>query len=491
MKYRIHITNITTAVTCFILLSLTISTPLVSAVQLNQANIENITEQLTQFNRISGAEENKAGVHIKKKMEEYGLDTHFENFSFNATSRTSGKNTASTIQINTSNIVGIKKGKTDQIIIIGAHYDTVSPENPGADDNAAGVAVMLELARAYQDQSLNRTIYFISYSGEEFGLLGSKYWLEENDELKDDIVAVINLDCVAMGDKLILSSPQQWLLDIFPQKEKLNKLKGTSFPGSDEWRFWEESLPAVRLNDYGDHTIWDTPQDTTDKLNYSLALESAEIISFGVYNLSTTKDLTPPEISIKVNNGTIYYNVSENAFVDLILDGTNFGFMESGQVTLPYGKHEIEIIATDVIGNKISEKLTVEIEQSYYDIPHFEKESAVDIPYKLSSENKTRKYNVLFNSLDYNVNSTGNVTVNGYIDNIKVENIEKNHFMIFSPGNHTFKVAAYNENGLIGFDEDKFIHQFDFTDKEYPFSQEKPGLVKRFIGFLSGIKNYL
>jgi hypothetical protein len=289
---------------------------------------------------------------------------------------------------------------------------------------------------------------------------------------------------------LLLYSPDQWLLDVFPQKANLVKVEDNSFPGSDEWRFWEENLPAVRLNDFGNHTIWDTPQDTTDKLNYSLAGESAEIIGMGVYNLSTTKDLSPPDLSIEVNNGTIYYNVSENAFIDVILDGTNFGYMEYGQVTLPYGKHEIEIIATDAWGNKISENLTVEIEQNYYTIPRFEGELAITIPYKKMSEDKTRKYNVLFNRLDYDiVNGTGNVTVNGYIDGIQIEDIEKNHFMIFSPGNHTFMVVAFNEKELIGFDEDKFIHQSYTEHKKYPFSQDKSGFISSILNILDGFIN--
>jgi succinate dehydrogenase flavin-adding protein (antitoxin of CptAB toxin-antitoxin module) len=475
-------------VMCFIFLFLALFLPPVSALQIDQDNIANITEQLTQFNRISGVKENKAASCIKMKMEDYGLETHFQNFSF----ITTGENTDGTVWVNTSNVVGIRKGNSDQIIIIGAHYDTVSPENPGADDNAGGVAVMLELARAFQGQSFNRTIYFISYSGEEFGLLGSKYWLKENDVLKDDIVAVINLDCVAMGDKLLLYSPDQWLLDIFPQKANLAKVEGDSFPGSDEWRFWEENLPAVRLNDFGNHTIWDTPQDTTDRLNYSLAGESAGIIGMGVYNLSTTKDLSPPVLNIEVNNGTIFYNVSENAFVDVILDGTNFGHMVSGQVTLPYGKHEIEIIATDAWGNKISEKLTADIEQDFYTIPRFEGVSAITIPYKKMSEDKTRKYNVLFNRLDYDiVNGTGNVTVNGYIDGIQIEDIEKNHFMIFSSGHHTFMVAAFNEKEIIGFDEDKFIHQSYTEHKKYPFSQDKSGFLSSILNILDDFMDWI
>ncbi|MDY0388191.1 MAG: M28 family peptidase, partial [Methanolobus sp.] len=370
-------------------------------------------------------------------------------------------------------------------------------EHPGADDNAGGVAVMLELARVFQNESFNRTVYFISYSGEEFGLLGSKSWLEENDNLKDDIVAVINLDCVASGDKLLMNSPQYWLLSIFPLEINLDKIESTSFPGSDEWCFWEENLPAVRFTDFGDHTIWDTPDDTIDKLNFSLAKESAEIVATGVYNLSTTKDLTPPELSVEVINGTIHYNVSEESSINVLIDGKNLGHIESGKITLPAGEHEVKVVATDNMGNKVSGDLTVDINRTYYAIPDFEGESAIVIPWKRTKEeikkSGVRNFGSLFNSLDYKiVKNTGSVTVTGFVDDIRIENFERGHNVVFTPGNHTFKVAACNESGLIGFDKDMFSHEKCFSrPRAYPSQEEESGFVNKIFNMLDAFKQMI
>ncbi|MBA7544104.1 hypothetical protein ES705_36451 [subsurface metagenome] len=281
-KQRIKVTSI--SVVIFIFLFLPLFSTQAFASQVDQANIENITEQLTQYRRMVGIEDDKAAAYIKGKMEEYGLDAHLEAFSFETITMGTGKKAGKKINITTSNVIGIKEGACDQIIIIGAHYDTSCPDCLGADDNAGGVAVMLEVARELQKESFNRTIYFIAFSGEEFGLLGSKSWLEKHEDLRDDIVAMINLDCVAYGDKLLMSSPTRWLLDVFPPKANMDKRESTAPFPSDEWRFLEENLPFVRLCDLGSHIFWDTPDDTIAILNFSLAKESAEIVANGVYN---------------------------------------------------------------------------------------------------------------------------------------------------------------------------------------------------------------
>ncbi|MDY0388196.1 MAG: M28 family metallopeptidase [Methanolobus sp.] len=490
-------TKINFTIFVFLLLAL-FSTP-ASAVQIDQDNIENITEQLTQFNRMSGVKDNKAAAYIKDKMEDYGLNTHLDDASFETTTMGIGKNAGNIIQVNTSNVVGIKEGKTDQIIVIGAHYDTLSPEHPGADDNAGGVAVMLELARVFQNESFNRTVYFISYSGEEFGLLGSKSWLEENDNLKDDIVAVVNLDCVASGDRLFMYTLNQhsWLLDAFTSKPNLQKHVDFITFASDEWSFWEENLPAVSLRDHGSHGFWDTPNDTIDKLNFSLAKESAEIVATGVSNLSTIKDLTPPELSIEVNNGTIHYDLSEESSINVLVDGTNFGHIESGKITLPLGEHEVKVVAVDKMGNKVSEVIAADINQTYYAIPDFEGKSAIIIPEKRTEE-EIKNYGVinigtLFHSLDYKiVKNTSNVTVTGFIDDIRIEDFEGGCIVVFSPGNHTFKVAAFNESGLIGFDKDMFSHEKCFSrPRAYPSHEEESNFINKIFNMLDAFKQMI
>jgi Zn-dependent M28 family amino/carboxypeptidase len=94
-----------------------------------------------------------------------------------------------------------------EVVIIGAHYDHVGIDNrgqvyPGADDNASGTAVVLELARAFQnlEQKPKRTILFILFTAEEKGLLGSRYYVKNPIFPLDKTLAVINLDMLGRND---------------------------------------------------------------------------------------------------------------------------------------------------------------------------------------------------------------------------------------------------------------------------------------------------
>ena len=99
-----------------------------------------------------------------------------------------------------SNIIAEVYGTTlpDEIIIVGAHYDTVWM-TPGADDNASGVAVLLELARQLKSRQLNRTVRFIAFANEEFPHflrkdMGSLFHAKRSSDRGDNIKGMISLE---------------------------------------------------------------------------------------------------------------------------------------------------------------------------------------------------------------------------------------------------------------------------------------------------------
>lgn len=99
------------------------------------------------------------------------------------------------------NIIAVKKGitKPEEIIILGAHYDTCF--NPGADDNASGVSVLLELGRALYSIPTNRSIKFIAFVNEEPPFfktesMGSMVYVREARKKKEDIKASLILESV-------------------------------------------------------------------------------------------------------------------------------------------------------------------------------------------------------------------------------------------------------------------------------------------------------
>jgi aminopeptidase YwaD len=107
----------------------------------------------------------------------------------------------------TSNVVGVVKGtdKPDSVIVITAHYDHLGGLGadtffPGANDNASGVSMLLNLARHYSQNPQPYTIAFICFSAEEAGLIGSKYFTEHPIIPMEKMRFLINLDLAGTGD---------------------------------------------------------------------------------------------------------------------------------------------------------------------------------------------------------------------------------------------------------------------------------------------------
>jgi hypothetical protein len=102
--------------------------------------------------------------------------------------------------VQSANIVAVKQGLSPQEIIVGAHYDSVQV-GTGADDNASGVGVLLEVAQRIKDISTPYTIRFILFGAEEIGLEGSKYYASRmKEEEIQNTIAMINLDSLIAGD---------------------------------------------------------------------------------------------------------------------------------------------------------------------------------------------------------------------------------------------------------------------------------------------------
>jgi leucyl aminopeptidase len=102
------------------------------------------------------------------------------------------------------NVIGELPGLKDpsKIVIIGGHYDsinysTVAGAAPGADDDASGVAGVLEVARILSQQQFDYTIRFVGWSGEEQGLLGSQAYAAHLDQINADVVGMVQLDMIA------------------------------------------------------------------------------------------------------------------------------------------------------------------------------------------------------------------------------------------------------------------------------------------------------
>jgi Zn-dependent M28 family amino/carboxypeptidase len=113
------------------------------------------------------------------------------------------------MKVKSSNVIGELEGceRPEEIVLIGGHYDTVL-EVPGAEDNAGGTAIVLELARVFKERGTKRTMRFIAWGCEELGLLGSRDYAtrlreasekakKENEEVETELdmtLLCVNLD---------------------------------------------------------------------------------------------------------------------------------------------------------------------------------------------------------------------------------------------------------------------------------------------------------
>lgn len=179
----------------------------------------------------------------------------------------------------------------DQYIVIGAHYDhiglggkgsgsriqdTIAVHN-GADDNASGVSVLLELAARLQDErdQIKRSLIFVAFGAEELGLLGSKYFIQHLPVSSGQVTGMINLDMVGRLDTIkglqVSGAGTSLQADSIIQIANRDNLKLRITPEgngpSDHSSFYSRNIPVFYLTT-GAHTDYHTPFDDPEYIHY-------------------------------------------------------------------------------------------------------------------------------------------------------------------------------------------------------------------------------
>jgi len=213
----------------------------------------------------------------------------------------------------TSNIFAMVPGtgESGEWIVTGAHHDhlgmggegsssrkpdTIAVHN-GADDNASGVAAVLELAEYFASElySPKRNLLFISFGAEEKGLLGSRYFVENPPFPVEDMLAMINLDMI--GRMKADSSLEIGGLGTTDQSrdiiEEVNaayglnlKLSDEGFGPSDHSSFYSKDVPVFFLST-GPHSDYHTPFDDADSLNMEGMLLATRFVRDLIVSLDT------------------------------------------------------------------------------------------------------------------------------------------------------------------------------------------------------------
>lgn len=260
------------------------------------------------------------------------------------------------------NVVAILRGSDPvlrgQYIVIGAHYDHLGRETRyaldpgaqnairnGADDNASGTAAVLQLARMLSASRPARSVVFANFSGEEEGLLGSQFFVDNPPVPLDSIVAMINFDMVGRlkDDKLLVygtgtAAELAVLLDSANMKGSpplVVRGGGDGFGSSDQSSFYAKSIPVLHF--FTDiHEDYHRASDDVDKINAAgearivdLAFRVIEGIDDRRARLSFVRGTTPSRVSTRSQGSQAYLgsipNMAAGTVPGLKLSGVRAG----------------------------------------------------------------------------------------------------------------------------------------------------------------------
>ncbi|SDM31209.1 Peptidase family M28 [Daejeonella rubra] len=224
---------------------------------------------------------NAAAEYISGRFKETGLRSFQDKFRhpFSFKNRKSEP-------INGTNLIGFVKGKTDDVIVISAHYDHVGVNNSqiynGADDNASGVSVLLGIAEYFKDHKPRNTLLFIAFDAEEMGLQGAYAFIKEPLPSRNSIILNVNMDMVSHNDKSELYASGTYKTPVLKEIIKgadentgINILFGHDIPGSgkDDWTmqsdqgpFAKENIPFIYFG-VEDHDDYHKPTDIFANIN--------------------------------------------------------------------------------------------------------------------------------------------------------------------------------------------------------------------------------
>jgi len=202
------------------------------------------------------------------------------------------------VKENTSyNVVATKKPEkhrdNGQIVIVGAHHDSVE-EAPGANDDASGTATTLELARVIADMPTDTEIRFVTFGAEENGLLGSYAYVESlTDEEIDKTVGMFQMDMVGSRDagKLIMytvDGEKNVVTDLGAAAgSRLSETVNYGREGrSDHVPFYEAGIASALFIHAPVEPWYHSPEDTIDKISKDKLKEVAEIVGSAVYQIA-------------------------------------------------------------------------------------------------------------------------------------------------------------------------------------------------------------
>lgn len=291
--------------------------------QVDTVNLFNTISYMQQF--IRAAESPEALIiqnYLLDRFDNLGLETYVHHHTLHI---------GETDTLDAGNVIAIQPGTEypDEYIIISSHYDHNA--GPGADDNASGTAGVLECARILSRHQFKRSIIYISFNGEEYGMVGSFPFVQKCAREDMNILGIFNFDMIGFwpdghGD-ITLYSGYSYISQHFfeyyqnvanvyvPEAPTYQLTKGDS-NSSDHLFFNVYEYPALPISDteyISENTYYHTPADTIGAGFNCFRLAHAFVKSV-LASVAELADgwLAPQNFSATVNNGNVVLSWNAN-----------------------------------------------------------------------------------------------------------------------------------------------------------------------------------
>jgi hypothetical protein len=291
--------------------------------------------------------EQEAAAYIVERFNEIGLQPKgtngfYQTFSFKPKTEPHAEVKYVTIAedstITGTNVLAFIDNQAENTIIIGAHYDHLGfgsdgslhkgekEIHNGADDNASGVAVMLDLAGKLKNANTSNNYLFMAFSGEEMGLLGSNYFAKNATLDLSKVNYMINMDMVGRlkQDSTLavygVGTSPRWKQTLSATNPGFTLVENESGVGpSDHTSFYLQDIPVLHFFT-GQHDDYHKPGDDAEKLNY----EGMDAISNYIFDVITELDKSGKLAFRKTKNEseeTPRFKVGLGVVPDYLFDG--------------------------------------------------------------------------------------------------------------------------------------------------------------------------
>ena len=272
-------------------------------------HISNDDEDLSELRRVE-----VLGIHAAKLSLEWGerllgqsgrdaeevyrwLNHHVTPYSFQTDFNAEVSIDVVKVSRTVRNVLGLVPGQTDEVVVIGAHYDhlglgdktSLAPEligeiHNGADDNASGTAGLLQLAQEMGSTIPAKSLLFVAFAGEELGLLGSRHYAEQPTIPLEKTVAMLNLDMIgrSRGDLLVggvgTASEFRVILDRLQEQSPLQFSYSDNLRGSSDHLSFSAKRVPVLFFFSGLHGDYHRPSDDWQKIDVERTEQILDVV---------------------------------------------------------------------------------------------------------------------------------------------------------------------------------------------------------------------